>query len=268
MAKPKDTKKPDPEAIDVIQVERGELVVALLGTESLIINRMSEKAQHELLLPKGRKTAADKATSLKHDPMAEFQASPYILPDDSQPTYLAIKATAFKGAMGMAALDLPGTKKAQIGRLVHVMGEYINVFGIPLLKMDIVRSADMNRTPDVRTRCALRAWAAEIRISYIKPLMRPNGVANLLGAAGMYIGVGDWRPEKGKGNYGLFRIVEPNNPEFLAIKKAGARAAQINAMDKPQCYDDETSTLLSWFEDEIEARTKQGSISKKALVAV
>lgn len=243
-------------SVDILEVERGTLDVCVLGTSPIILNRMSEKAKRELLMPKGRKTAVEKATSLKHNPMEEYQASAYTVP--SGDTLLAVLATSFKGAMATAALDLPGAKKAQIGRLTYVNGDRVGLYGIPQLFMSVTRSADMNKTPDVRTRAIVPEWACRLSITFIKPLMRPQAVMNLLAAAGMSIGVGDWRPEKGKGNYGQFAIVDASDAKFKEILKRGTRAAQIKALDAPECYDDETTSLLSWFDDERQKRSLRG----------
>ena len=91
-------------AIDVLQVTHGKLDFCILGSMPLILNRMSEKVMRELLMPKGKKTAADKASSLKHDPVQEFLDSPYIDEDDSAPTYLQHLSSAFKNALKGAAL--------------------------------------------------------------------------------------------------------------------------------------------------------------------
>jgi hypothetical protein len=255
MATKKNT-APSESAVDILRVEKGTIEVCVLGTSPIILNRMSQKAQHELLMPRGRKNAAEKATTLKHDPIEEYRASAYRL--SHGPTQLAILATAFKGAMATAALDLPGAKKAQIGRLTWVNGDYVHVYGVPKLSMATVRSADMNRTPDIRTRAIVPEWACRLSVTYIKPLMRPQAVVNLIAAAGMTIGVGDWRPEKGKGNFGQFDIVAVDDPQFVRILETGGREAQELAMETPECYDDETTELLSWFEDERSRRNLRG----------
>lgn len=256
MAKPKNT--PPSDQIDILQVERATLEVCVLGTSPIILNRMSEKAKRELLMPKGRKTAVEKATTLKHNPMEEFRASPYRLASESAPTLLAVLSTSFKGAMANAALDLPGAKKAQIGRLVHVDGDMVPLFGIPQLFMSTVRSADMNKTPDIRTRAIVARWACRVSITYTKPLMRPQAVANLLAASGIIDGIGDWRPEKGKGNYGQFEIVSTDNEDFLDVIATGGREAQKAAIESPTCYDNETTDLLAWFDEELSRRQIRG----------
>lgn len=240
--------------VQIIEVHTGTLNLAIVGTTPLILNRLSEKAMHELLLPQGRKSAADKAASLKHDPLAEFRRSPQMLPEDDAPTLLALPSTAIKGSMRTAALDLPGAKKAQIGRLVYLPGDYVPVYGVPQIYSTIVRSADMNRTPDVRTRCIVPKWAAIVRVTFVRPIMREQAVANLLAAGGITAGVGDFRTEKGAGNYGGFEVVSADDPRLIEIMQTGGRQAQQAAMADPVAYDATTEELLAWYDVEVKRR--------------
>lgn len=251
-------KKSAPDTIisDVLKVMTGTLECYAVGTSPLVLNRMSEKAKHELLMPKGRKNMAERATSLKHQPYEEYRASAYQLREG--PTLLALLSTAFKKALSSAALDMPGAKKSQIGRLTWVEGDMVGVFGLPKLYMAVVRSADMNKTPDIRTRAIVPHWACQFNVSYVEPLIRPNAIANLLAAAGMYIGVGDGRPEKGAMNYGQFRIAGKDDPDLKRIMKDGGRKAQQAALDEPVAHDDETTELLSWFDTERSQRQLKG----------
>lgn len=240
--------------IDVLKVDHGRLDFCVLGTTPLILNRMSEKALHQLLMPSGRKTTAEKASTMKHNPMEEFQASPYTDEDESAPTFIQHLSSAFKGAIKSAALDIPGSSKAQIGRLTWVNGERVAIYGIPKLFMSVTRSADINKTPDVRTRAIVPEWACYVSVSFVKPLLREQGVANLLASAGIMQGVGDWRPGKGSGTYGQFELVDANDKRFNQIVKHGGRGPQMAAMDEPECYDAESRELLSWFD--VEARRR------------
>lgn len=238
--------------IYVPEIRKTRVKVHILGTSPLILNRMSEKARHELLLPRGRMNSAQKQSNLKHDPIAEFRASPYLLPEGA-PALLALMSSAFKGAMGTAALDLPGTKKAQIGRLVYVEGDYTAVYGVPKVLMSVTRSADINNTPDIRTRAILPEWACALEISFVEPLLNEQAIGRLLSAAGVTVGVGDWRPEKGKGNYGQFRLVPPGDADLLDILSQG-RAVQEEAMARPEPYDPESAEMLAWWSGEIGPR--------------
>jgi len=242
------------EAVTILEVNKGSMEFCILGVSPLICNRMSEKAMRELLAPRGRKTTAEKAASMKHDPIQEFRDSPYQIIDESAPTLIGILPTSFKGAMRTAALDVPGAKKAQIGRLVYVHGEMLPVWGVPNLFMAITRSADINRTPDVRTRAIIPEWACRIRIDFLKPIINEQSVANLLAAAGFQSGVGDWRQEKGSGNYGSFKLVSEDDPDFVRITSTMGRKEQIAAFENPVAHDKETSDLLSWYGTEAQRR--------------
>jgi hypothetical protein len=252
MAAPK--KAADSGEIQILEVVKGRMDFCILGTSPLIMNRMSQKVWFELLAPKGKKTAVEKASSLKHDPIKEFRDSPYRIADEKAPTLLALLPTAFKRAMGTAALDTPGAKKAQIGRLVYIEGEQLPVYGVPKVFMAITRSADMNRTPDVRTRAILPEWACSLSITFTKPILREQSIANLLAAAGFQSGVGDWRQEKGSGSYGSFKLVADDDKDFKRIVATQGRAAQQAALDEPEAYNEETREMLGWFDAEIARR--------------
>jgi len=240
--------------IQVIEVVKGQIDFCILGTSPLIMNRMSQKVWHELLAPKGKKNAAEKASSLKHDPIKEFRDSPYIIENKAAPSLLGILPTAFKGAMLTAALDMPGTKRTQMGRLLTVDWDMQPVYGVPRVFMSITRSADMNKTPDVRTRAILPEWACRLTVTFNKPILREQSVANLLAAAGMQSGVGDWRQEKGSGSFGAFKLVSNDDKDFLRIVKTMGRKAQQEAIDNPIAYNAETEEMLAWFDVEIKRR--------------
>lgn len=144
--------KPDNTEVFISKVEQSRLTFYILGRSPLIFNRMSEKVRQELLLPSGRKTEATKATTLKHDPLQEYRDSPYRNLSPKAPTRLQLLGSMFKKAMMTAALDIPGAKKSQIGRLLYLVNDRIDLYGRPELFMSVTRSADINRTPDIRTR--------------------------------------------------------------------------------------------------------------------
>lgn len=242
--------------IQTISIKMERVHYCVLGTTPIILNRLAEKARHQLLMPSGRKTSAEKATMLKHNPYEEFESSPYKLTEGD--TLLAHLATAFKRAIAGTALDLPGAKKTQLSRLMWVEGEKVSLYGIPKLHMAITRSADINRTPDVRTRCILPEWAARVTVAFPVPILKETTVSNLFAAAGMIQGVGDWRPEKGSGTFGQFELVDEDNPDFQRIIKEGGRKAQIKAMGKAEPYDLETEELLAWFVEEADRRGHKG----------
>lgn len=239
--------------VEILKLSTETTRFHIVGTRPMILHRMSQKAMQTLLSPAGKKTAVEKASSLKHDPLKEFEESIYRNNDEKGETLIQQLASCFRNAMAGAALDIAGAKKSEIGRRLWISADRISIYGIPKLFMAITRSSDINRTPDVRTRCIIPEWAAVVDVTYTVPALRHQEVANLLATAGLTQGIGDWRPQKGKGSYGQFEIVEKNDPRFLHISKLG-RKAQIAAMKNPDCYDDETESLLSWYKVESRRR--------------
>lgn len=247
------TKAKDTE-ISIMEIERGRIQFFIRGDSPLICNAMSAKAKQTLLMPPGRKNAAEKASTLKHNPLNEFRDSMYTARDERSPTRVVAKATAFKGALMSAALDLPGASKAQIGRLAYVEGDEVSVYGVPKLMMAVTRSADIAKTPDVRTRAIFPEWACCLTVQFTKPLLKEQAVVNLLAAAGITQGIGDWRVQKGSGNYGQFSLVGADDQDFARIVASGGRAEQDAAIAEPEPYDSETEALLDWYDHEVVRR--------------
>ena len=244
----------------VIQaVQTGVLDVHVLGTQPLILNRMSEKAWRELLLPAPPKNRASKAATLKHMPIEEYRASVYRSKHAGDETALLLPVQCFKNAALTAALDTPGSSKAQMGRLLWVRERFVPIYGVPQLSMMIVRMANAAKTPDVRTRAILPQWAARFTIEYVRPMLSAGSVMNLLAAGGLIAGVGDFRQEKGKGSFGQFVIVDPDDARYAEVVANGKRDAQLAALEAPECYDEETAELLSWYDEELARRSSSAA---------
>jgi len=237
------------DAIEVMEIKQGRLVCNVLGTSPLVLNAMSNKVKRGLLSP-SKKNAAEKASTLKHNPEDEFRESAYRATEKDAPTRILFPSVAFKAALADAAKDIPGAAKAQVGRLTYVNGDYVSVYGVPQLWMAVTRSADMNRTPDIRTRAILPQWACQISITYIATILKEITVGRLLAAAGIMRGVGDGRPEKGKLSYGQFELVAADDKRFLALTKNAGRVAQDAAFANPVPYDNESAELLGWWKAE------------------
>lgn len=248
------TKKSNEGNLNIQELSTQTLEVDIIGESPIIMNAMSAKTMQDLLLPpKQKKTRADKEQTVRHDPLAEYRRSCYLRQDtDEGPTAIIFPAASIKAAMMNAALELPGTAKSQIGRLVWVEGSNIDIYGKPQMFMSVVKSAGMNRTPDVRTRAIIAKWCTRIKISYVTPALNETTLLRLLNAAGMISGLGDFRQDKGKGNFGRFRCAKPEEVEL--IMDSCSRKGQLNALDKIDFYDVETQRLYEWFCSEKKAR--------------
>lgn len=240
--------------VHIMEVSTQTITFCVLGRTPLIFNSMSAKAMRDLLLPKGKKTAAEKASTFKHDPISEYRNSMYKM-GDGNATRLYIPASAMKRAAMTAALDLPGAKKTEIGRLLWVEGDKIPVFGEPKLYMTVVRSADMNRTPDVRTRAIVPEWAAQLTVTFNTVKLRSTAVSHLFAAAGITSGIGDFRQEKGAGNFGQFALVDSDNAKFQSLVAGYGAKTQDSAIQNPECWDAESAELLAWYHDEVARRS-------------
>jgi len=97
-------------------------------------------------------------------------------------------------------------------------------------------------------------WACHLSISYTVPILNQQSISNLLAAAGIVSGVGDWRQEKGSGNFGCYKLTTADDPEFLEVISTGGRQAQKDAFENPKFYDQETEDLYHWFETETKRR--------------
>ena len=150
--------------------------------------------------------------------------------------------TAFKSAMATAALATPGMKKADVLRMVYVPAEFCPVFGIPKLRMDITRSSDIGRTPDVRTRAVFEEWATQFDIEFIRPQLSIHSISMLLNNAGLVCGVGENRQEKGKGSFGTFETASE-----IPAHLANLADAQRAAISQPEPADQETADLLEEY---------------------
>lgn len=251
-------------ALAIEPLTMSEVGLCLLGASPLIYNRMAEKAKRELLLPASAKNRATRRETLKHNPIEEYRASVYSDPRPDSLTRLVFPAPAFKAAMMTAALEIPGATKASIGRLLQVAGFQVRIFGVPQIFLTGVRQAGINRTPDIRTRACLPRWATQITVRYPAKTLGPASIANLIAAAGQLCGVGDFRQEKGKGSFGLFSLVNFDDPEYQEVLRTGAAEAQDKALAQPEPFDTESGELWQWFEEEIIARGRGGEVGHAA----
>ena len=246
-------KKTETTEINVKPLRRATTRLRIVGETAMFQNRMASKARQTLLVGGRKKTTADRA-ALKHDPLQEYRDSAEILP--SGPTALGLRVVAVKAAMCSAAIETEGMTKAGTQRLLFMPGDFTPLYGTPQLRMDVTRSADVARTPDIRTRAFLPKWGAEIEIQYIVPQLSATAVVSLLCNAGVLIGLGDYRQEKGKGAFGSFRVLGEGeqDDEWDDLVANHGRAAQEAALAEPEYANQDTIDLMEFFLEEQKRR--------------
>ena len=243
-------KKAEAGTLQIDPLKQGRVTLRMIGTTGFYFNAMSAKAKRSLLIGGGKKTAAEKKL-LKHNPEEEFRDSVYRLPHG--PTLLGFPAPGVKGAMATAALETPGVTKTSVQRLIFLPEQKIKMWGKPYLRCDVVRSADMNRTPDVRTRAFLPQWCAEVDIAFVSPTLSVHSVVSLLSNAGVIVGIGDFRQEKGRGSYGTFSVHGQDLGDWQETWDditAEGREVQEAAMANPEYADEDTAELMAMLEEE------------------
>lgn len=249
------SKAPKSKTLEIKPISMARARTHLLGVSPLIMHRFSSKAWRELLAPSPEKNKAEKAESLKHDPLNEFRECCYRNRDASEPTAIHFPSGAFSKAIAAAALDVPGATKSQMLRLVNISTTQVNIYGQPQMGMDMVRNSDMARTPDVRTRAYFPDWCCVIDVEYVSTLISQVQIFNLIGAAGVIVGLGDYRPQKG-GQFGKFVCVPEDDPNIVRIMKQG-RAVQEAALLSPSFYNEDSAELYGWFVEEVARREKK-----------
>ena len=246
--------------LSINPLQQTEVSFKIIGTAPLIYNSMSLKAQKTLLMGAAKKTAAEKK-EIKHNPEEEFVDSCYINGDGS--SYLSFPSTGIKRGMATAALETAGVTKASINRGIYVVGEHINVWGKPYMNMSVVRSSDINRTPDIRTRAKLPNWCTEVTVRYINPTFSQLDITALLVNAGTLCGLGDWRIEKG-GPMGGYRIVQTKDDQkiFDRLVKEEGDTCQKLALENPEieAHDNMSHEL---YEAITQERLKRAAVIKE-----
>jgi len=244
-------------ALQISALKQGRGTVRLIGQTGFYSHALSAKAMRTLLVGGAKKTAAERK-EIKHDPVTEFRDCIYR--HASGPTLVGFPAPGVKGAMATAALQTPGVKKTDVQRHIFLPDYWIKMWGRPYLKMDIVRSADMAKTPDVRTRAFLPRWVAEVDIAFTMPVLSTYSVVTLLANAGMIAGIGDFRQEKGRGCFGTFAVAGSADmgefQDYWDEIAAEGRDVQQAAMDSPECEpgDTQTQQLLEFLAQEKQRR--------------
>lgn len=185
-------------ARNVVIEQPSVLSVALevSGTADLIQNAFSQKAIEQML----RKHMGISVQREAKKPREQIEHATIRNTEGA----VCMSPVAFKAAMISASAAIKTLKKTQLRTSLFVEGSGIPISYAEMVpRMDMVRTAGIGRTPDVRFRPSFRDWTARLVIQFSDTLTVQT-VVDLLNRAGT-VGVGEWRPEK-NGVYGTFRV--------------------------------------------------------------
>lgn len=85
----------------------------------------------------------------------------------------------------------------------HILGEFVEINGIPTPREDMVRIG--MGSADLCYRAEFKTWSTELFITFNKSVISMEQIVNLFRLGGFANGVGDWRPAK-DGSFGTFHV--------------------------------------------------------------
>jgi hypothetical protein len=192
-----------PAQLQIQQIDVETLLVPVVGTMPLIVHNWSEKAKRQMLdAQQGRKTIKE-----HRDPEAEFESSLYRTKDG-----YGFPSVAFKAATVSAArLYGKAVRMTELRQFLFFRGEMSEncnqalfpIFGEPKMREDMV-TVGISGT-DLRYRAEFPEWTSQLTVQFVKSAITRDSVLSIIMAAGLTVGVGEWRPEK-NGEYGTFRL--------------------------------------------------------------
>lgn len=187
------------------------LVVPIVGTTPLIINRFTEKAKRQMLdNMQGRKLQKE-----PKDPQADYEAAFYRLPDGAY----GCPSEAFWQATISAARFYRGATMTALRQYIQPFrGEsgtdgkmLVRIDGEPRMREDVVR---VGRGTDLRYRPEFSEWRTALIVPFVSSAITRASVLSLIDAGGVGVGVCEWRPEK-NGPFGTYRIDPDREVEVL-----------------------------------------------------
>lgn len=215
------------DVIEIPALKTELMTLRLVGDTSLICHAWSEKAK-AMMLEKQQKKAS-KAKEIRR-PAVEFAESLYwltpkpnftgltdeeaqkILADIIPESKFGFPTTAFKAAaldggfqQGILA-SKAGTNqlaKTTARGAFHVLGEFAEIEGTPILREDMTRIG--MGTADLRYRAEFKKWATTLTIRFNTSAISAEQIVNLFNVGGFSNGVGEWRPAR-DGDNGTFHV--------------------------------------------------------------
>lgn len=126
-----------------------------------------------------------------------------VLPQFMLAKALALGASKYnvkKGKHWMSGINVRGDAK-----IIHAGPDDVQVLAADQ-EFQFTCIVVINKNKVIGTRPIFKQWAAELQISYETDLVDEDTVIQIVSAAGRYVGLGDWRPEK-RGKHGRFVVM-------------------------------------------------------------
>ena len=173
--------------------------IELEGVTTYIPHQAGEKVKASIIDRQGRDKVKQKE---KRDLDAECEDCFYRNAEGK----LYIPGPAFARSLLSVSADFDGVSGAEIKRNIRILSdECLLKHGKIEPRIDRVLLAGIGRVMDVRKRPYIHDWRTKVTVQFNANKFTTQEILTLFQAAGMCVGVGDWRPEKG-GNHGMWKV--------------------------------------------------------------
>lgn len=188
--------------VQVLDFEIREVSIPIVSISPLICHKFSEKAQKQI-----EQKQSGAAKNKKHairDPEDDFNGARHISPLgwDGFPA-AGFKASMIRGAK-MIGMEMKSTQTSFFINADCQETQLVRIHGEPRMRTDMVRVG--MGSADIRYRPEYVDWFAELNIEFNQGMISIDQIYQLVKAAGYGCGIGEMRPEKGKFNYGRFKL--------------------------------------------------------------
>jgi hypothetical protein len=209
----------DAPRIEIESIQVTNIRVPIIGTSPLIVHNFSEKSKRQMLAAQQGKRAMKEV----RDPETEYQAAFYWIHREGQPNGYGFPVVGVKAAIvGAARFYGKAIKMTELRQFLFMRGiltkadpqELVEIHGTPEMREDIVRLGGMSRSADLRYRPEFKNWSATLDVTYVHSSLSQGSVLSLIDAAGLGIGIGEWRPEK-RGTSGTWKIDQDRDIEVI-----------------------------------------------------
>lgn len=189
--------KPEKKQIDIPAPKVVQIEVTVEGITPLLMHQFGKKARDQMENAQGQKAKKGKEA---RDPKAEYLECIYRDEDGDE----ALPVVNFKAAM-LRAWELVGLKNKNAIRFgIMIPGEFVKVEGKHRMRRDYVRLA--NGVASLTYRAEFPKWSVTVPMRVNINVISVEQALNVIAEAGQSCGVGDWRPEKSSGTFGMWKI--------------------------------------------------------------
>lgn len=189
-------------SVTVMEFSIRQVTIPIKGTSPLIVHAWSEKSKRMIA-----DKQAGKPKNKKHEirkPEEEYEAAKHKAKEGWEGYPVAgFKAAMIRGAK-MVGMVMKDTQQAFFIHADCEETQLVKIKGKARMRSDMVRVGI--GASDIRYRPEYTEWSANLIIEYNEGILSIDQIHQLVKAAGYGCGIGEMRPEKGKFNFGRFKL--------------------------------------------------------------